>query len=108
MMVYYGAHFRMARAALRMTTKEICRYTQMSMTTLGRIEAAGRIEYGPKQRGRFARHTVERLAYLYEHLHCITFLAADKHGPGVSFDQNAWVERWLPAQVRGKDAANRR
>jgi hypothetical protein len=83
-MRYCGHQFRMARAATSMSTREICELASMSMRTLANIEAAGEIEYGTKQAGRFAEETIAKLVELYEG-RGVAFLPASRNGAGARY-----------------------
>ena len=83
-MRYCGHQFRMARAATNLSTREICELASMSMRTLANIEAAGEIEYGTKQAGRFSTETVAKLVRLFE-VRGVVFLPPNRHGAGIRY-----------------------
>lgn len=89
-MAYFGAQFRMARAATRLGVRDVCSGARMSPRTLGLIEAADEIEYGVKQEGRFEEITIAKLVAFYLR-HGVTFVAVDpssqRKGPGVRYKQ---------------------
>jgi hypothetical protein len=81
-MTYYGVQFRMARAALGLSMREVCAEARLSFTTAVNIEAAGAIEYGVRQAGRFEEGTISKLVLFFEE-QGVTFLQASAHGPGI-------------------------
>jgi hypothetical protein len=54
------------------------------MRTLGNVEAAGEIEYGTKQTGRFSEETIAKLVVAYED-HGVVFLPLNRHGAGIRY-----------------------
>jgi hypothetical protein len=56
----------------------------MSMRTLGSVEAAGEIEYGVKQAGRYSELTIAKLVAVFEKLG-VSFVPATRNGPGIRY-----------------------
>jgi hypothetical protein len=83
-MTYFGHQFRMARAATRLQTREVCAEAEMSLRTLFNVEAADAIEYGTKQRGKFDQATIAKLVRLYQG-HGVAFLSASRGGAGIRY-----------------------
>jgi len=87
-MSYHGAQFRMARAATRMSVREICAAAHMSARTVALIESGDEIEYGVRQSGKFEEETIAKLVEFYRR-HGVTFVpaSASRRGPGVHVHQ---------------------
>jgi hypothetical protein len=83
-MTYYGAQFRMARAALEIAMRDVCSGARVSMTTMVRLEAAGAIEYGVRQKDRFEEATIAKVVQFFEE-RGVTFLPGTAQGAGIRY-----------------------
>jgi hypothetical protein len=72
----------------------------MSMHTLARVEAAGLIQYGSKQPGRFDELTIAKLVGLYMGFG-VTFVTPTPDGPGIRYRPADWPRPKLPKGAIG-------
>jgi hypothetical protein len=74
----------MARAALEVAMRDVCSGARVSMTTMVKLEAAGAIEYGVRQKDRFEEGTIGKIVAFYEE-RGVAFLPASAQGPGIRY-----------------------
>lgn len=64
--------------------RDVCAGARVSMTTMVKLEAAGAIEYGVRQKDRFEEETIEKIIAFYQE-RGVTFLPASAQGPGIRY-----------------------
>ena len=64
--------------------RDVCSGARVSMTTMVRLETAGPIEYGVRQKDRFEPGTIEKIVAYFEQ-RGVTFLPASAQGPGIRY-----------------------
>lgn len=80
------------------------------MRTLGNIEAAGEIEYGTKQVGRFSEETIAKRVRGFQ-TRGVVFLPPNRHGAGIRYLQRndiAVAEACIAAYPRRRATATKR
>jgi hypothetical protein len=82
-MRYFGVQFKMARVAVRLGSREVCKALRMSPKTLVAIEGASEIEYGMKRKGCFEEQIVADLVTFYEK-RGVRFHSRRANEPGIS------------------------